>query len=278
MPQLTPAILSLESLLDACLNGADSQALEAHLMRHSNLPGPRGNLELAETLVKGIAQRCPAHGDRLWSLCAAWTSLSHAEAPTNDPREFLPFCGTWALGALGALRSGRLEEALERLHALARDPRWRMREAVAKALQALLLARRDETLRAIESWLQPGDWLVMRAVAAAAAEPAPLQDAIVAQAALALHRRIWQELLHSPSRPGEDFKVLRQGLGYTYSVVVSALPEPGFSLLEDMAATPDADVRWILRENLKKNRLVKRWDERVAMFSARLGEPSRGRP
>jgi hypothetical protein len=278
MPQPTPAITSLEPLLDVYLASADGQALEAHLVQHSNLPGPRGNLELADALMRMVARHCTAHGEKLWSLCTTWTAISDAQAPTNDPREFLPFCGSWALGALGALLLERLEEALERLHALARDPRWRMREAVAKALQALLLVRRDETLRALESWLQPGDWLAMRAVAAAVAEPAPLQDTTVARAALELHRRIWQEVRENPSRKDEEFKVLRQGLGYTYSVVVSALPEAGFALLEEMAATPDADVFWILRENLKKNRLVKRWGERVAALSARIGEPSRRRP
>jgi len=40
-------------------------------------------------------------------------------------------------------------------------------------------------------------------------------------------------------------------------VAVAALPEVGKPLMEKWAARRDADVRWIMRENLKKNRLVR---------------------
>jgi hypothetical protein len=51
--------------------------------------------------------------------------------------------------------------------------------------------------------------------------------------------------------------VLRQGLGYCWSVAVAALPEEGKPLMEKWCADPDPDIRWIMRENLRKNRLVR---------------------
>jgi hypothetical protein len=66
------------------------------------------------------------------------------------------------------------------------------------------------------------------------------------------------------ARKTDDFKALRRALGYTLSVVVRALPNPGFAWLRELAASSDPDVRWIVRENLKKNRLVKNYPQEVA--------------
>jgi hypothetical protein len=51
--------------------------------------------------------------------------------------------------------------------------------------------------------------------------------------------------------------IMRKGLGYCWSVAVAALPEEGKLRFETWIASPDPDIRWILRENLKKNRLLK---------------------
>jgi hypothetical protein len=59
------------------------------------------------------------------------------------------------------------------------------------------------------------------------------------------------------SRRDEQFRVLRQGLGYCWSVAIAAAPVEGFGRLEQWAAIDDKDVRWIVRENLKKARLAK---------------------
>ena len=59
--------------------------------------------------------------------------------------------------------------------------------------------------------------------------------------------------------PGERrqaaVRTLRQALGYGWSVVVAALPDEGLPAFERLARSPDPDVAWIVRENLKKARL-----------------------
>jgi hypothetical protein len=40
-------------------------------------------------------------------------------------------------------------------------------------------------------------------------------------------------------------------------VAVAALPAEGKPMLERWLNVPDQDIRWILKENLKKNRLVR---------------------
>jgi hypothetical protein len=62
------------------------------------------------------------------------------------------------------------------------------------------------------------------------------------QAASAADRRTW------------EFRALRQGLGYTLSVVATGVPAAALALLRAWSTSPDPDVRWILRENLKKKR------------------------
>ena len=55
----------------------------------------------------------------------------------------------------------------------------------------------------------------------------------------------------------ESFKVLRQAMGYCWSVAVAALPEVGKPMMENWLISQEPDIRWMLKENLKKNRLVK---------------------
>jgi hypothetical protein len=59
------------------------------------------------------------------------------------------------------------------------------------------------------------------------------------------------------ARKSDAFKTLRQALGYCWSVAVVANPETGKPLMEKWLASADPDVRWVMRENLKKNRLRK---------------------
>ena len=95
----------------------------------------------------------------------------------------------------------------------------------------------------------------MRAVAAAVAEPELLQDQSAALDALQLHKRILARVSGVEQTRSEAFRVLRKGLAYTLSVVVCAVPEEGFAYMSQLLDEPAPDVRWIVRENLKKNRL-----------------------
>ncbi len=75
--------------------------------------------------------------------------------------------------------------------------------------------------------------------------------------ALQLLDQITQLLSGVENRKLDDFKVLRKGLGYCWSVAVAANPEFGKPAFEKLLELNDKDVKWIIRENLKKNRLVK---------------------
>lgn len=53
----------------------------------------------------------------------------------------------------------------------------------------------------------------------------------------------------------EAFKVLRQGMAYCWSIAVAALPSEGKSIFEKWLRSPSKDIRWVMKENLKKYRL-----------------------
>jgi len=88
-------------------------------------------------------------------------------------------------------------------------------------------------------------------------EPRLLHDPRQAKRVLKLLDTITTSLVREPNRKAEDFKTLRQALGYCWSVAVVASPLEGKPAMEKWLVNPDADVAWIMRENLKKNRLAR---------------------
>jgi hypothetical protein len=260
----------LATLLDQFVATSDSEDLLDYIAANSNLPGPRGNLELAEAFADLGGQYASERGDLLWNLCTEMAEVSAEEAPVNNPRELIPFCGAVAMGALGAVYPTLFTKAIKALRTSANDPRWRMREAVPMALQRLIAAHPQETINTLEQWAAKGSPLEIRAAAAGVAEPTLLRNDKSAQAALDLHKTIFDRMAEFDDRKSDEFKALRKGLGYTLSVVVQASPKGGFVLMRQLVATQDRDVLWIVRENLKKNRLVKNFPTQVESIKSFL--------
>ncbi len=214
---------------------------EAFIRKHSNLPGPRGNLEL----VAAVAEE----GDeRLFRRLLAW---GPDRAPENTPEGFLAVCGVVGFGRLVA--EGRTELVPE-VRAYAEDPRWRVREGVAMAMQRWGRADMRALLAEMRRW-SGGSLLERRAVVAAVCEPDLLHDPRDVRRVLDLLDRITRSMTTAKDRRADDFRVLRQALGYGWSVAVAALPEEGIARLDRWMGSDDPDVRWIMRENLKKRRL-----------------------
>ena len=107
-------------------------------------------------------------------------------------------------------------------------------------------------------------------MAAAVAEPGLLRDTSHAGSATDLQRRVVEHYrAYSPEqRRTESARTLRQALGYTISVVIAASGD--FALLEELAASGDTDLRWIVRQNLGKSRL-KQWPDELDRVAGHLG-------
>jgi len=234
---------------------ADLQSLPdwtPYLLQHSGLPGPRGNLELAEAAARLAPLRLEHY-----------LALSAQAAPENTPQTFLVFCGVLGLGVRLA---GGEAAALVRLKNFANDPRWRVREGVATALQVWGDAEPFALLAEMRRWAG-GSWLEQRAAVAALCEPRLLRTPASARETLAILDDITAHLAAAEERRDPGFISLRKALAYGWSVAAGALLGPGKLYLERWSASPDPDVRWLLRENLKKNRLLRRdpaWVEALA--------------
>lgn len=273
MSKIDSHIQDLEAPMLALIKEGQDESLIDYLVANSNLPGRRGNLELAQAFAASVKVYAPEHSPALWAQCIAMTGISAAAAPVNDPREFIPFCGTVGLGVLGAQDGAKFEAATAKLRELANDQRWRMREAVCMGLQSLLHTDSVTLLEALLNWVKPENWLEMRAAAATTADPPALKaDPELTRTALVLHENIIAQLRGVTKREHKTdaFKALRKGLGYTLSVVVQAIPQAGFATMESLARTEHSDVRWIVKENLKKKRLTRNYPERVTAVQAAL--------
>jgi hypothetical protein len=216
---------------------------EPYLKKHSGLPGPRANLELVAAVVE------EGDADRLWRLSAS-----------RD--EFLALCGTAGLGRIALLEP---DTVMTWLRELAADPRWRVREGVAIALQRIGRENMPMLLAQMKVWAH-GDAYVQRAVVAGLCEPALLKMNEEVVQVLAILDQITRSmsLTTAGERRDDGFGVLRKALGYGWSVAAAAAPRNAKPYLEKWLRSTDKDVAWVMRSNLSKARMEGLRDSLVA--------------
>ncbi|GGH33665.1 HEAT repeat domain-containing protein [Paenibacillus segetis] len=216
---------------------------EPYLMLHSGLPGPRANLTLLYTVVKMGNKE---HFQR-------FLNFQQGNMSGDSPNDFIVMCGVVGLGKL--LAQGQAE-VLVHLKQYAADSRWRIRESVAMALQIYGEHHMDQLLSEMMLWSSDG-LLVQRAVAAALCEPKLLKDKGHAEQLFVILNRLTSSLLVEENRNQEGSLVLKKALGYCWSVAIAAYPTEGKVEFEQWINYDNKDIRWMLKENLSKNRLHK---------------------
>lgn len=229
------------------------------LLGNSNLPGPRGNLEL-------LYQFMYLGTDEQVTRCL---SLNHQEQSIqNSPEEFGVMCG---VARTCMVKRDRLQELVIELKSYANHSSWRVREAVCIGLQEVAKSvGTAPVLDAIKRWSR-GSNFEKRTFAATLCEPALLKDS---------HTNIkildaLVEMTHSfegiTTKLDEGQTSLRKALGYCWSVAIVHETEYGKMAFEKIAKdildkSANKHVLWIIKENLKKNRLVKmdaQWVESI---------------
>ena len=203
-----------------------------YLDQNSGLPGPRANLTLA-------------------AVVAELADADLAEQLLASTDEYRAMCGAIALAmrATDSLTQSRIRE-------LARDTRWRVREAVAIGLQRLGDEDLGPVTAIVEEWSTADDFLVQRAAVATLCEPRLLRSPQAAAAAIDACNAATASVGAAPAAARKDpaFRVLRQALGYCWSVAVAADPEPGLRAFRSLDES-DPDIAWIVASNLTKKRL-----------------------
>lgn len=245
--------------------------LSEFIMKESNLPGPRANLDLSNNFAKEFAN--PNITGTGWELLQSWANIKEAEAAVDDPREFLPFCAIRALGAYYCYAEEGRKGVIQSIFKSAmNDPRWRVREASAMGLQSIgehdfLVLR-----RLLDIWQKDATRLEQRAFVATLAHPPLLKKKENTLYCLQLATLIMESIL-SGDRPKEDpehFRVLSKGLEYSLSVFAANAPEEGFAMLERFAESGDVRIIKIIKSNLTKSRLTKKFAPKVAELLMKL--------
>ena len=226
-----------------------------YLLENSKLPGPRGNLELLYSFSQ--------EADRATSQkCLAYIK----EDTANSPEEFVGMCG---IVSYAVLNKDNVEETIKYLSKYASHGSWRIREAVAIGIQEIAEKKMELVLKSLEPWAR-GNALEKRAVVAALCEPKLLSDQKVNQQILKILETITQ-CFASLDKLTEEEKILRKSLGYGWSVLIVALPEAGKKSFQAYLKNKNKHINWIVKENLKKNRLLKMDKEWVDSMAAALG-------
>jgi hypothetical protein len=227
-----------------------SETIE-NLLQNSNLPGPRGNLELMYSFSKkataGEVEEC----------------LSYiTDDLRNSPEEFVAMCG---IVGYAVANKEKLKETVTFLRKFASHASWRIREAVAMGIQEMTGDRLTEIMHELSGWLS-GNEFEKRAVVAALCEPKLLKDKTSVSAVLSILKEITLNSFPEDRKLSDGQISLKKGLGYGWSVAVAAFPEEGKRIFENLAGNPNCHIRWIIKENLKKNRLSvmdKKWVEGI---------------
>ncbi len=236
------------------------QEIEKLLLMNSNLPGPRGNLTLAYKFAQCFERE--QLDQNLSDLLFKWAGISSEKAPANTTEEYIPFCAILALGSHYVFTSeDKKIRIMNQIREAMNDKRWRMRESAAIGLQ--LIAEKDmgPVKSYITNWYGSSNLLEKRAFLAALAHPPILKEKETTRFSLRVSEAILEDLLKvsEDTWRTEEFATLSKGLQYCLSVFAAELPEEGFELLKKYARAKNKQVVKIIRANIGKTRLTKKY-------------------
>jgi hypothetical protein len=255
-------IQEIVTLID---HSQDYEKIERILCEESNLPGPRGNLTLADQFANYFEKQLVP--SEMLEKLREWTAIKEEDAPVNHPKEYLVFCGVLALGAHYSYTDESIRQLImAHIKAAMNDNRWRTREASAMALQRIA----EKNVTAVRDYIQgmyaQSNNLEKRAFIAALAHPPLLGEPETAKFSLEISDRILESILalDKEARKKEDFRVLEKGLQYALSVFAAFLPEEGFELFKKYGEVKDLSIDKIIKSNMTKARLTKKYPEKTA--------------
>jgi hypothetical protein len=222
-----------------------------NLLKNSGLPGPRGNLELLHSFSKMAS---PAEIEECF--------LYYTDDLSNSPEEFVVMCGV--VGHC-ILNKSHINKTIGTIKKYASHSSWRIREAVAIGIQEMAGNNLDEILQNLKKWISGNDY-EKRAVVAALCEPKLLKDKIIITEVIELLHKITNDFSNINGKLTDSQKTLQKSLGYGWSVAIVSLPNEGKKAFEMLTKSDNKNIKWIVKENLKKKRLSiidKIWVEKM---------------
>ena len=222
-----------------------------NLLKNSGLPGPRGNLELLYSFSKNATKN---EVDECFSF--------YRDDLHNSPEEFVVMCG---IVGYCILNKDNIQKTLTTIRKYASHSSWRIRESVAIGIQEIAENNISGILNNLKEWLDGND-LEKRAIVAALCEPKLLKEKSIIIQVLEILNIITMSFDKIDGKLSEDQKSLQKTLGYGWSVAIASLPNEGKVAFEKITKCNNKHIKWIVKENLKKNRLTvmdKKWVEKM---------------
>jgi hypothetical protein len=248
--------------------GGDKDPLYKQLARLSGLPGTRPNLPFAERFGHVVASQ----GKSADAFIIELANLDANQAPGDTAWEFLPVCGVYALAARAAKDDKAYKKFLVRLHALADDPRFRVRDAVVAALVHLGTIRKVQLVDDVHPWMD-GYHHAAAVVLAIAHEP--FLHALSSYASVEARLEDAFMLLENAPRAAARYpghKHLAFAMRHTPRLAAARFGVPVFDQLARWTRTKDPDLRAIIEANLTGTRLVGRHSGEIELVKAALAK------
>jgi hypothetical protein len=213
-----------------------------YLLKNSGLPGPRGNLTLLYSFSKDATA-----GEVAECLSFINDNLK------NSPEEFAGMCG---IVGLCCLQKDNPQKAIATVRPYASHSSWRIREAVAIGIQEMVDENLYDVIKILEDWTG-GNEYEKRAVIASLCEPKLLVNKSDVKSILNILAKTMATFSGVNGALSEGQIALRKAAGYCWSVAIVASPEDGKKSFEKLLPAKNKHISWIIKENLKKNRLLK---------------------
>lgn len=260
------------ALVFAVLGGMEPDRLERWLMQDYDTE--RGRLTFvrlnafADAVGTALAQ--PGRYDEAAEqLLDGWAALEGVDAQAA-----LPAAAVLAYAQIAITRPEWWSDETAKLAAAAQRSHVQVREAVVQASQRLLRAQWSRACDVMVDWAASGDPLAARAAALAVSAPDLLTSKTQGEDAVTVQAEAVSTFMNVPPerRRTEAALALREALAQSLCVVTEAAPESGFHLMEELAALPDTDIVWIMRQNLQSERL-RPWQDRLDTLEIALFRP-----
>jgi hypothetical protein len=242
----------------------EPDTLTNFLHDNSNLPGPRANLTLGFKLALLVSNSWEKKRGYLKKCLERWKN-------SND--EYLLFCFYTSLGYILAEYPQEDKWALTLLHEGNYSKYWRARESVTFGLSKMLEKRPEFTIGLLKAWNIKKETIILRNTLMALASPKLLALSKDIRNELRDYIRLAMNQIKEASQQDkkkEDYKLLKKSLGFIISV--AAVEDQ--RLLDDMDSWIESGFkvwRTIIKQNLKKKRLMKKHPSESKKLITKLG-------
>jgi hypothetical protein len=245
------------------------ERLYVQLGIQSGLPGTRMNMLLAHA----FATECLAAGKAADKLALEMALMSPEAAPGASPREFLPVCGTLALGARAAHEKNDpklRKRVIAILHEASEDMRFRVREIVPVALAKIGAQVGDPLVHELVGWMD--GFFHASAALLAMMQPeflAVINDEEAALARLDEAYALAKNAARATSRyPGR--KALIDALSTVPKELAGRFGVPVFDHLVKWSNSEDPELRGSIESVLRSQKLLTRYAPEVKRVQAAL--------